>query len=244
MPPIKTLPPARRILALAALAWVAYVAARTAIQRLLPVSDMGSYLEQDAVITILRLSCLAFCFWLGRLRYSRESFLNLPGRRALSWGLGAWFFAAFILSAVARPYAPLTPWNWGSRALETAIALAVAANEEVGWRGALFEPIRELWGAGWALSLTSLGFFLMHLGYQPWPAWPRIILTGLAFGLARLRGVSLTALIFIHFACDAAEALYQPEGMAPDMKLHWISAGLTGAAALAIFFLKPKPAAA
>ena len=229
-----------RILSLGVLAWLAYIAARTGIQILLPVSDMATYLEQDAVITVLRLSTLGFCYWLGRLRYPRESFQNLPGRSGVAWVLGLWMTAAFTLSWFARTPAPFTAWNAGSRLIEAAIALIVAANEEVGWRATMFEPLRETLGATWAVSLTTLGFLLMHVGYQPWQAWPRIAFTALAFGLGRLRGLSLGSLIAIHFACDASMALYQPEGTISSWDYDIASAVMVAAAAGAIFFMKPK----
>jgi membrane protease YdiL (CAAX protease family) len=233
-------PSSLRVLTLALLAWAAYAAARSLVQALLPSADLPSYLEQDAAVTVLRLGCLAFCLWLGRLRYTRESFWNLPGRKGLAWGLGAWMAAAFALSCFARAYAPFNAWNAGSRALELAIALVAAANEEIGWRATLFEPLREALGQAWSLGLSTLGFSLMHLGTQPWQAWPRIVFTGLALGLARLRGVSLGALIAIHFACDACLALYQPEGAVGSWTLDSISAGLVAAAAIALYFAKPK----
>jgi membrane protease YdiL (CAAX protease family) len=212
------------------------------VQQLIPGVDAVSSLQQDVAITVLRLACLAFCFWLGRQRYSREVFFNLPGRPGLSWILGAWLFLAFGVSCFVQAYAPLTAWNAGSRLLELLIALVVAANEEVGWRTTLFLPLQELFGNLWAVGLTSLFFTLMHAGYQPWQAWPRIVFTALLFSFARLRGVSLRALIFIHFACDAVSALYQGEGaFTGGWTLTWISSGLVGATAVAVYFVKPRP---
>jgi membrane protease YdiL (CAAX protease family) len=228
-----------RILTLALLAWAAYTAARTGLQRLLPVSDMASYLEQDGVITLLRLGCLGFCYWLGRLRYSRESFHNQPGRPGLAWMVGLWMIGVYTLSWFSRAYAPFTAWNAGARMVELAIAMVVAANEEVGWRGAIFEPLRELWGPAWAVGLTVLGFTLMHLGYQPWTALPRIALTAAVLGLGRWRGLSLGSLILIHFGIDGSLALYQPEGPFMNMALEYGSTLAVGAAAVALYFVKP-----
>lgn len=235
-----SVPSPLRILSLGIVAWLAYLAARTGVQVLLPVTDMATYLQQDAIITLLRLSTLGFCYWLGRLRYSHESFQNLPGRSGVAWALGLWMTAAFTISWFARTPAPFTAWNWGSRLIEAAIALIVAANEEVGWRATMFEPLKETLGATWAVTLTTTGFLLMHVGYQPWQAWPRITFTALAFSLGRLRGLSLGSLIAIHFACDASMALYQPEGMISSWDYDIASAVMVAAAAGAMFFLKPK----
>ncbi len=235
-----SIPSPLRILTLGAITWVAYVAARSAVQQMMPVSDMASYLEQDVVITVLRLSTLGFCYWLGRLRYSNERFQNLPGRAGLGWGLGLWMTAAFTLSCFARTPAPFTLWNGGARLIELAIALVVAANEEVGWRATLFEPLRELFGDAWAVGLNTLGFTLMHVGYQPWQAWPRIIVTSLVFSWGRLRGLSLGSLIAIHFGCDASMALYLPEGPNSSWNYDIASTLMTAAAAVAVYLLKPK----
>lgn len=240
MPPTRSIPSPARVLGLGLAAWVVYVAARGAVQKLLPVSDMASYLEQDAFVTLLRLSLLAFCYWLGRLRYSNDVFQNHPGRPGLAWGLGLWLVAAFTLSWFARSYAPFTLWNGGARLVEVAIALVVAANEEVSWRGTLFESARELLGPAGAVALTTLGFTLMHVGYQPWQVWPRIVFTGLVFGVGRLRGLSLGALIAIHFAIDASSALYQAEGQLSSWTLETISAVAVAVAAVGVFLVKPK----
>ncbi len=236
----RSIPSPLRILSISITAWLAYIAARTALQSLLPVTDMASYLQQDAAITVLRLSTLGLCYWLGRLRYSRETFQNLPGRAGLAWGVGLWMTAAFTLSWFARTPAAFTPWNWGSRLVEAAIALIVAANEEVGWRATMFEPLRETLGPAWAVGLTTLGFLLMHVGYQPWQAWPRIIFTALVFSVGRLRGLSLGALIAIHFACDASMALYQPEGVVSSWTYDIVSGAMVAAAAAFVYFYKPK----
>ena len=238
--PSRSLPSPLRILSISVIAWLAYIAARTALMRLLPAGDISSYLQQDGLITVLRLSTLGFCYWLGRLRYSQERFLNLPGLAGISWALGLWMCAAFTLSWFARDPAPWTTWNAGIRLLEVAVALIVAANEEVGWRATMFEPLREILGNAWAVSLTTAGFTLMHVGYQPWQALPRVFFTALVFSLGRLRGLSLGALIAIHFACDASGSLYFPEGNISNWNYDIASTVLVAAAAVAIFFYRPK----
>jgi membrane protease YdiL (CAAX protease family) len=243
MPPTipRPTPSPQRVLTLALLAWATYTAARTGLQALLPVSDMASYLEQDTLITLLRLGCLGFCYWLGRQRYSRESFHNLPGRPGLAWSVGLWMVGFYTLSWFSRAYAPFSLWNAGARMVELAIALIVAANEEVGWRGAIFEPLRELWGPAWALALTVAGFTLMHVGYQPLETLPRIALTAAVLGLGRWRGLSLGSLILIHFGIDGSLALYQPEGAYLSMTPEYVCTGAIGLAAVSLYFVKPKP---
>jgi len=222
-------PSALRVLTLALAAWALYVALRTYLKQLLPAHDWPSYLEQDLAITVGRLSLGLFCLWLARLRYDAATLWNLPGRLGLAWLLGAVLVLAHVITwASYLPQAWTLDLAW-VRVIEVAIALVVAFNEEVGYRGTIFEPLRELKGKWVAVAVSTLLFVLMHFGYQDWHTLPKIALIGLAFGLARLAGLSLGQLIAMHFAIDGIEAFYLPQAGAWDW-VKEVAAGLLLAA--------------
>lgn len=210
MPPKETrLPPsAPRVLLLAILAWGGYVAFRTYIQTLIPPSDPSAFLEQDGLISLGRLACALFCYWLARLRYSREALHGLPGRPGLALLAGLVLVGGEAIMHIGRLAGAWDVHTALWRAVEIAVAVVVAANEEIGFRGALFLSAKE-WGGAWlALLISSLGFALMHLGYQNPVELLFIAPVGLAFGVARLRGASLFQLILIHAAIDSVDALW------------------------------------
>lgn len=228
-----------RIFFIALCAWAAYIVARMVVSDWLPVTGWTSYVEQDLAISVLRLGTLLFCLWLGRLAYDPDTWWGRPGRAGLAWGLGVWLTAAFTLSWFARTMPPLEGF-WVIRGVEVAINILVAMNEEFGWRGVMFLSLKDWKGERWAVWGTAILFTLMHVGYQPWPAMPRILFTGLVFGYARLKGVSLWQLVAIHAAIDVSMAVYLPEGSPSTWALDIISAGLVAAAALMVWGMR-KP---
>jgi membrane protease YdiL (CAAX protease family) len=228
-----------RIFFIALCAWAAYFVARLVIIDWLPVAGWPSYVEQDLAISVLRLGTLLFCLWLGRLAYDPDTWWGRPGRAGLAWALGLGLTAAFTLSWFARPMAPLQGF-WGIRAMEVAINLLVAANEEFGWRGVMFLSLKDWKGGRWAVWGTAVLFTLMHVGYQPWAVMPRILFTGLALGYAREKGVSLWQLVMVHAAIDVSMAVYLPEGQASSWTLDIVSAALVAAAALVVWGMR-KP---
>jgi membrane protease YdiL (CAAX protease family) len=198
---------AKRAFLLGLLAWLAYVSLRTLTQRLMPFTDMAGYVRQDIVITALRLSCAAACYGIARRRWSKAELGLGETERASLWSklAVASLMAAALVSVLSNKVDTWSPM-W-MRLLETAIALAVALNEEIGFRGLFFNALRDGSSRTAAVCGTTLMFTLMHAGYQE--AWhlPRIFLIGLTFALLRDRGLSLRTLILAHFSFDALSAL-------------------------------------
>ncbi len=214
-----------RLFWLALMAWATYVLARQLVMAMSPVWDWPSYLRQDLLITPLRVATAVLCWWLGRQAFDSARFWNEPGRTSLAWGLGIALTIIYTLSWFSRASLPLAG-NWPLRGSELVINFIVAANEELGWRGALWLGLEAWLGGRWALWGTSVLFTVMHLGYQPWQTLPRIFATALVLGMARQRGVSLAQLIWVHFAIDASNALYLPTGLANGAELDMLSTTL------------------
>ena len=233
---------AKRALAYGSLAWAMYVALRSLLQILLPAHDWPSFIPQDLAITALRIACGASCLWLARRRW-HPSALGLGASAPLS---GYAFAAAGLALAAELAGAWSQRADWGQphwmRAAELAIALAVAFNEEAGFRLLAQSGLRELKGRSTAILGSSLLFALMHLGYQPWFHLPKIFLLGSVFALLRDRGASFRFLVLLHFLMDGFYAL----GLAGAMEspgLYGLSAGLAAAAVL-LAWLAPERASA
>lgn len=230
-----------RIFFIGLCAWAAYIAARSVVLGLLPSGDWASYVEQDLIVSLFRLGTLLFSLWLGRLAYDREQWWGGKGRPGVAWGLGTALVLAGVVGMLGRQSAPLEGL-WGVRAVEVALNILVAFNEEFGWRGVLLLSLRDWLGEKAALWGTAGLFTLMHLGYQPLQALPHVFVVGLALSAARLRGLNLMQLVAIHAGIDIVLALYLPSGA----ESHWGYSTFSSSVALVaagLLWFKPPPQA-
>jgi membrane protease YdiL (CAAX protease family)/gamma-glutamylcyclotransferase (GGCT)/AIG2-like uncharacterized protein YtfP len=222
---------AKRALAYGALAWAIYVALRSLLQVLLPAHDWPSFIPQDLAVTALRLACGGACLGLARARWTGGALgLGAPAPLSrMAYAAAACALAAEFAGACSQRA------DWGlphwMRAAELAIALAVAFNEEAGFRLLAQNGLRELMGRRAAVLISSLLFALMHLGYQPLFHLPKIFLLGLVFALLRDRGASFRFLVLLHFLMDAFYAA-SLAGAMESPRLYGLSAALAAAAAL------------
>ena len=221
----------KRALLLGLLFWSAYIAARTLLQRLLPVHDWPSFITQDLAVSVIRLSCGAGCLWVARSRWYDSALGIRHALRPAGLALAAMAvgFASFLLESAASENDWQAP-HW-IRLVEILVAIVVAFNEESGYRLLAYSGLREWLGRAAAVALSSLLFTLMHVGYQPLFHLPKIFMIGLMLALLRDRGVSFGALIALHFLLDSVSAV----ALSGDLvlwNLYWCSAGLAAVAAL------------
>jgi|GEM_PF-5108337 len=244
MPKPPPLPPsARKVFWLAVLSLTAYGACRAFFGTLLPSTAASNLPPQNLAVLSGSLSCALFLYWLGRLRYNGPTLRNLPG----SWiagsvaGLGLATAATFL--QWHRLATDLDPKTALPRAAGLVVALSVASCEEFGFRGVLFLSAKEMTGKrrnGLALVVGSLGFALVHAGYQtPWNL-AFAAAAGLALGVARLRGASLGLLVAAHTLMDAVDPLW----LSPSLTLgYWpgISAAVAALGTALILWSLPAP---
>lgn len=198
---------AKRALISGVLCWGAYILLRSFLQHLIPANSLLSYVLQDCSITVVRLRCAAACLWIARQRWL-DSSLGLSAAGSPGPIMVASLFLG-LASAALSAMSCVSNWNaalW-FRLVELAIALVVASNEEIGFRGLIFNGLRELGGRWLAIIGSSLLFMAMHLGYQPAYSLPVIFMTGLWFALLRDKGMSLKLLILLHFIYDGIFAV-------------------------------------
>jgi membrane protease YdiL (CAAX protease family)/gamma-glutamylcyclotransferase (GGCT)/AIG2-like uncharacterized protein YtfP len=198
---------AKRALLLGILCWLSYMLLRTLFQHWIPVHDWKSYILQDLSITVLRLGSAGICLWIAKRRWSMEAL----GLSHSVWPAPVAMASLLVAggSGILNALSMTTDWNaavW-IRFVEIAIAFAVALNEEIGFRGLIFNGIRELAGPKTAILISSLLFTAMHLGYQPLYSMLSIFFTGLCFATLRVKGVSLKIIILLHFFYDGCFAL-------------------------------------
>lgn len=231
---------ALRALLLGLLTWVSYVALRSLLQKHIPFTDWQSYVRQDMAITALRLLCAGSAFWIATRRWKGAA-LGLGAWRlggAWAWASAGMLMVAFWLGSFAMPKGPDLLWIKG---VELFIALVVAVNEEIGFRGLFYCASRELWGRRAAILACSLGFTAMHAGYQPWFHMAEIFLVGVALAFLRDRGASLPALVLVHFMMDAPYAIFLNNGPVQHWNLYYSGAALAALAVLAAWMQKEKP---
>lgn len=243
MPRPQRLPPsARRVFLLGALALSVYGGYRLFLSKLLPATAVFNVLPQDLVVALGSLACALFLYWLARLRYSGRVLRRLPG----SWSAATVLVLGLAAAAVCLQWhLQMADFDLASGPLRLAglaVALSVAACEEIGFRGTLFVSLQELSGkrgAFWVLALGSLGFMLLHGCYQtPWNL-PFAAAAGLALGAARLRGASLWSLVLAHALMDGVDALWSSSSLTLGYWPGLIAAGLGLGVALLLWFL-PK----
>jgi len=122
---------------------------------------------------------------------------------------GLWMLVSLVLFWGSSPSAPvgLLP-----RMGEVLIALVVAANEEVAFRGIFFGAFSQRWGDHGASVITSILFVAVHWGVtEPW-YFPFLFL--IAMTLARLRslGASLLSLVLMRACMDGYWVMKMPLG--------------------------------
>jgi len=239
-------PSARKVALLSVLALAGYGLWRLFIGRLLPSTAASNLVPQGLSVAFGALACALFFYWLARMRYARGV---LHGQRSLA----AAALAALGLAAAAaclqwgRAPAPLDAATALPRAAGLAGVLCASAAEEYGFRGSLFRSLQELGGrSGTALALAagSLGFALLHWGYQGTWVLPFAAAAGLALGVARLRGAPLAALVAAHALMDGVDAAWLSPSLSQG---YWTSvaaavAALAVAALLALLPKAPPPA--
>lgn len=116
--------------------------------------------------------------------------------------------AALLLGTGDLRLAEMPAGSWGSAALYSLLWLsAPALFEELMARGYVFGSIERQWGATAALSITSLGFGLLHLGNPGATAWSvgAVVLAGLFLGSVRLATGSIVAAWVAHVAVNWAQ---------------------------------------
>jgi len=177
---------------------VAFAVVRYFIYAAYPVEpdDWYRWFLRDEIMTLPRLACVAAAWIVGRRWWSRRE-LGLHARGA---GLASLLLAATVLPAFIPPglMGPLTP-GWIRFGILT---IPVALWEELVYLGVLFNALREWKGVHAAIVLSAMLFTVVHVQAQPVAGWPILLVSGLAGGVLRARGVSLWWLMLIHWADD------------------------------------------
>lgn len=201
--------------------WLAYIAARSAVISRMPFTDWPGYFQQDGWITFLRGICfllvlLLSLFTLGPRRIGFGLDRGRLGWRV--WPTGAWMALAWLLFYQASSARAQLPWMPHTR--EFLVAVVIAANEEIFFRGLLFEGLSQRWGFRWAALASSVLFLAMHTGIEPWSNFPALFLVALTLCHLRSLGASIVSLIIIHSAMDGSWAVFMPENK-PDLLWYY-----------------------
>ena len=163
---------------------------------------------------------------LGWLAWGWKKLWNLPGRPVLTVFLTVGVVLSCGFAWGNQVMSPMTAEYDQVRIAALLLALGLALAEEIGFRGLLYGAVERLWGSGWAIAWSAIMFTALHLDQRICAASPRTALGGLALSIARARGFSLGNLIVIHFAAEAAWALYLPMPQSLDPKREAISAAI------------------
>ena len=127
-----------------------------------------------------------------------------PLARGFLIGAAAIALPVLLLVTVGwMDYATQPDGSWLGAAMRISIFLLPAAFfEELATRGYLFAVLREAWGSGWALVVTSVGFGLLHLRNVGATAQSVsiVVLAGFFLGAVLLALRSLYAAWMAHFA--------------------------------------------
>lgn len=166
---------------------------------------------------------------------------NSPGRPWMTLILGAGVVLSCGYSWSGQVMAPMTPTFNGLRLAALGLGLGMALAEEIGFHGLAYGAVERLKGETWAIGVSAILFTLLHVDQRLCAASPRTALGGLALSLGRARGLSLGDLILIHFAAEAAWALFLPLDPNLDATRELTSAAVNGLVCVAMWRMK-KPA--
>ena len=140
----------------------------------------------------------------GFVRTTRPRFLAL----AVVLGLAAPLFGGWLTQLLAHGHAVTqniqqlgadTPPAW--RIVLVVVVVGVGPLvEELLFRGVLLSALWQRWQTGWAVTLSSLTFALVHLPGLPWQwfALPDLLLLALALAWLRLRSSSIWPGVLAH----------------------------------------------
>jgi membrane protease YdiL (CAAX protease family) len=176
---------------------------------------------------------------LGWLAWGWKNLWNLPGRPWLTLLMTIGVVASCGYAWGNQVMSPMTAEYDPVRVGALLLALGLALAEEIGFRGLLYGAVDRLWGEGWAIAWSAILFTALHLDQRICAASPRTALGGLALSIARARGFSLGNLIVVHFAAEAAWALYLPMPQALDPQREAISACVNLLFCVALWKLPP-----
>lgn len=239
----ETTPPSpTRLLTLGLIAWLAFLLLRRSVAELIPGLSHADVAEHDWVMVLPNLLLAGFLLWLGRLRYSHAQLWNAPGRTWLALAMGVGVLGSCAFTWAEQVMQPMDPAHDGMRVAALALGLSLALSEEVGFRGTLYEALKEWKGELWAVLGSAFLFSAVHLGERLCAASPRTVFGGLALSLARLRGVGLTGLILIHLCVESAWALFLPMPAPLDAPRELIAAGINAVFCLVLWRMKPTQA--
>jgi membrane protease YdiL (CAAX protease family) len=161
---------------------------------------------------------------LGWAVWGWRHYWNEPGRPWLTSAITVGVVCSCGYSWANQVMSPMTAVYDPVRVSALTLALALALAEEMGIRGLLYGAAERLWGSGWAIAWSAMLFTMLHLDQRICAASPRTALGGLALSMARAKGLSLGNLIVIHFAAEAAWALFLPMPQPLDAQREAISA--------------------
>lgn len=148
---------------------------------------------------------------IGPIRIGRDLLLSLPITVVV---VVAFVVATFVGNLIAYQGAPpisdasLSVPLWLGIVSITVMPVTIAVAEEVLYRGAALQGLRNRWGASTAVVVTSVFFGLQHLALtaaDPQAMLARVITTalvGVVFAVLALRLRSLLPLIIAHWAID------------------------------------------
>ena len=161
---------------------------------------------------------------LGWAAWGWPHFWNQPGQPWLALALTVGVVASCGYSWANQVMSPMTAEYDPVRVGALALALGLALAEELGIRGLLFGAVERLWGGAWAVAWSAMLFTMLHFDQRICAASPRTVLGGLALSIARAKGLSVGNLVVIHFAAEAAWALYLPMPQPLDARREAVSA--------------------
>lgn len=231
---------ATRFLGLSLLVWAAFLLVRRGVAESIPGIGPAEMARHDWAMVTANLALAGAMLWMGLKRYGRPRLWNAPGRKSLAMVMGLGVLASCAFTWAEQVMQPMDPTHDVMRVAALALGLSLALSEEIGFRGTIFEGLKEWKGELWAVLGSAFLFTAVHMGERICAASPRTALGGLALSLARLRGVGLTGLILIHFCVEAAWALFLPMPAPLDAPRELIAAGINAVFCLVLWKMKPR----
>jgi membrane protease YdiL (CAAX protease family) len=177
-----------------------YMISRSYVYQRVPVQTTSDWLLRDTIMDLPRIAAALFTLYFGCRAWGWKKLgFDLKGA-----GPAAVVGAALLLTEIVFSWLGSESFVLPGRSLYIFLfsSFVVGSVEEVLFRGALLNALRDWKGDLAALWASSFLFTIYHVQAQPYAGWPGIFMIGFVMALLRLNGVSILWLILIHGMVD------------------------------------------
>jgi membrane protease YdiL (CAAX protease family) len=111
--------------------------------------------------------------------------------------------------------------SWSLYSSLLMISIVAGVSEEAGFRGYIQGPLENRYGPVFAIGVTSLMFWVVHLNHPSGPArFPSLIIMGIALGALTAAARSILPAIVTHAAADSVVFVGATAEIGPDSLWH------------------------